>query len=350
VPDLPSAPVPTVADKVAFLSGGAAYTGQPGAVTRRETHMSWVFFADDTVYKLKKPVRLPYLDFSTLARREAACRAEVALNQRLAPGVYLGVAPLTQGATGLALGGAGEVVDWLVRMRRLDEARTLEAQLPAGCVDDHDLDRLANVLVRFYRRAPPVHRAPPEHLAAWRASLAENRAVLLDPRLGLPPGVVRQVLAAQHRFLRTRAATLARRCAQRRIVDAHGDLRPEHVWLGPPVKVIDRLEFSAALRAVDWVDELASLEVEMARLGGAAAGRRLRRRVLAALNEAPPPELYLFYRTYRAMLRARFAIAHLLEPRPRTPEKWPAQARAYLAIAARDAGRLQTLLRRPAGR
>jgi aminoglycoside phosphotransferase family enzyme len=116
------------------------------------------------------------------------------------------------------------------------------------------------------------------------------------------------------------------------------------------VKIIDRLEFSAELRTVDWADELAALEVEMERLGAAGAGRRLGRRVLAALHDAPSPELYLFYRIYRALLRARFAIAHLLEPEPRTPEKWPSQARDYLAIAARDARQLRRRLRTPADR
>ncbi|MGZ6015908.1 MAG: hypothetical protein ACXWKM_09205 [Phenylobacterium sp.] len=350
MPDVQATAVPTLADKVSYLSGPAAYPGHAGVVTRRETHMSWVFFADDTVYKLKKPIRLSYLDFSTLARREVACRAEFALNQCLAPGVYLGVVALTRTADGLALGGSGEVVDWLVRMRRLDESRTLEALLQAGRAEDLDLSGLVSLLVRFFRRAPAVPRSPAEHRAAWRALLTENRRVLLDPRLGLPPGLIRRVLAAQARFLRVRAPTLARRCAQRRIVDGHGDLRPEHIWMGPPTKIIDRLEFSARLRAVDRLDELASLEVEMERLGGAGAGLRLRRRVLAALGERPPPELYLFYRAYRATLRARFAIAHLLDAHPRTPEKWPAQARAYLAIAARDAVRLETLLRTPGGR
>ncbi len=349
-PDACHAAAPTLAEKVTFLSTSAAYPDKPGRMTRRETHMSWVFFADDTVYKLKKPVRLSYLDFSTLSRREAACRAEVALNQRLAPGVYRDVVALTQAGADLALDGQGEVVDWLVRMQRLDEARTLEAQLRAGGAADLDVGSLADLLARFYGHAPAVRRSPAAHLVKWQALLGETRRVLLDPRLGLPSGLVRYVLAVQDRFLRTRAKMLARRCGDGRIVEAHGDLRPEHVWMGPPVKIIDRLEFSVELRTVDWADELASLEVEMERLGAAPAGLRLRRHVLATLDDRPPPELYLFYRSYRALLRARFAIAHLLEPQPRTPEKWPRQARDYLAIAARDARQLQRRLRRPRDR
>ena len=111
---------PTLDAKVSFLSGPDAYPS-PGGVIRRETHMSWVFLVGDQVYKLKKPVRFPYLDFSTLDRREAACRAELLLNRALAPDVYLDVVPLVDTGAGLAIGGAGKPVDWLVVMRRLDD-------------------------------------------------------------------------------------------------------------------------------------------------------------------------------------------------------------------------------------
>lgn len=341
----PAAP-PTLQEKVAFLGDPAAYGPSAGPVARRETHMSWLFFVGETVLKLKKPVRLPYLDFSTLAQREAACRAEYALNQALAPGVYDGVVPLVLRDGRLALGGEGEVTDWLVRMRRLDQSRTLEARLPAGDLSRRELDDLAGVLTRFYRRARRVHAPPVRRLADWRAAVTYNGRILLDPRLGLPAGRVRAVLAAQRRFLRVRAELLG--AAERwRVIDAHGDLRPEHIWMGPPIRLIDRLEFNPRLRAVDPLDELAFLDLETDRFGAPEVGAHVRRRVTAALGRRDPPELHLFYRSYRAMLRARLAIAHLLEPDPRTPEKWPRQARAYLAIAVADARVLTVRLNRP---
>lgn len=341
---------PGLAEKVDFLSRPAVYAEGPAQVSRRETHMSWVFFLDGTVYKLKKPVRFPYLDFSTLARREAACRAEVALNQRLAPGIYRGVVPLVLRDGRLALGGEGPVVDWLVRMDRFDQARTLEARLLADGIADGEADALADALARFYRTTRRIPTQPAAYLKRIGDALAYHRRVLLEPRLGLPAGQVRHVLAVQHRFLRVRDGLLAARAGRGRILDAHGDLRPEHIWLGPPIKIIDRLEFSAELRAVDPLDELAFLDLEMERLGAAAAGARVRRRAVARLGERAAPELHLFYRCHRATLRARLAIAHLLEPNPRTPEKWPRQARAYLALAARDARQLERRLRTPSGR
>ncbi|MGH7490544.1 MAG: hypothetical protein ACREMY_33775, partial [bacterium] len=147
---------PTLEQKIEFLVRRDAYAHQVPEVSRRETHMSWVFMAGDRVYKLKKPVRFPYLDFSTLERREAACRAELRLNWRLAADVYLAVVPLTAAKGGLAIDGGGTVVDWLVVMRRLDENQTLERALLAGRTETWQIDRLAAALIQFYRHASPV--------------------------------------------------------------------------------------------------------------------------------------------------------------------------------------------------
>jgi aminoglycoside phosphotransferase family enzyme len=143
----------TLAAKVEFLSRPSAYPEPIGEVSRRETHMSWVFLAGDKVFKLKKPVRFAYLDFSTLARREAMCRAELRLNRRLAPDVYLDVVPLVLSAQGLSIGGPGEVVDWLVVMRRLEEHWALDRAIEEGRVKSSQLDRLVTTLGKFYRHA-----------------------------------------------------------------------------------------------------------------------------------------------------------------------------------------------------
>jgi aminoglycoside phosphotransferase family enzyme len=344
------AAAPALGDKVAFLGRPQSYPFAVDAVTARETHMSWVFLAGDRVLKLKKPVRFSYLDFSTLARREAACRAELRLNRRLAPDVYLGVVPLTMSSGGLAIGGAGEVVDWLVVMRRLPDDGTLERAILSGRATRDDANRIAATLVAFYRRARRVAVAPQPHRIAWERSAAENRRVLLDPRLGLPAGPVHAVDRIERRFLAEHGAMLAGRARARRIVDAHGDLRPEHIWLEDPIVIIDCLEFNPQLRALDILDELAFLDLECERLGGGWVGERIRRRVAVALRDPAPEPLLLFYRCHRAMLRARLAIAHLLEPNPRTPEKWPRLARLYLALAAADAARLERALRRRGGR
>ncbi len=173
--------------------------------------MSWVFMAGDRVYKLKKPVRFAYLDFSTLDRREAACRAEDLLNRRLAPDVYLGVVPLTLSTSGLAISGDGPVVDWLVVMRRLEENETLEAALRGGWLKSSQVDRVAATLGAFYAHAPRVQLAPECYLVAWRKAINDNCRVLFDARFGLPQGEVERIAQVQRRFAHEMRCPAARK-------------------------------------------------------------------------------------------------------------------------------------------
>jgi len=339
-----SATSPTLAEKVRFLGSPGAYELAVRDVTCRETHMSWVFIAGERVYKLKKPVRFSYLDFSSLERRETMCRAELTLNHRLAPDVYLGLTPLTYADGKLSMDGHGAVVDWLVVMHRLDESRTLEHMLLGHEIRPWHLDRLAATLIAFYRRTDRPFLSPATHLSDWQASLSYNSRILLDARLGMPAGLVRKIDSVQRAFLERKRQLLDQRVLGRHIVDGHGDLRPEHIFLDEEVRIIDCLEFNARLRMVDPLDEIAFLSLECERLGDARAGDYIRRHVARGLHQGALEELFLFYRCHRATLRARLAIAHLLEPKPRTPEKWPRMARDYLRFAAADAVRLERLL------
>jgi aminoglycoside phosphotransferase family enzyme len=340
---------PALAAKVAWLRRGRAYGLPNDEVDVRETHMSWVFLAGERAYKLKKPVSFSYLDFSTLERREIFCRAELLLNRRLARDVYLDVVPLTQEGGALRIGGAGAAVDWLIVMRRLDERATLERAILSRHVDVRQLDRLVDVLSAFYRHAKRVFSSDAAELCELRKDLALDGRILLEPRLGLPTNVIRRVMRVQRLFLENCADLLRTRIRARHIVDGHGDLRPEHIWLDDQVRIIDCLEFNPRLRYVDPVDELAYLTLECERLGAAWVGRYVYARVMRNLRQDAPPELFYFYRCRRALLRARLSIAHLLEPNPRTPEKWPRTTRAYLRIAAKDATLLERLLKRRQG-
>jgi uncharacterized protein len=336
---------PTLEEKVRFLLRPDSYPAPVANVTAQETHMSWVFMAGNRVYKLKKPVRFPYLDFSTLSRREAACRSEFLLNRRLARDVYLEVAPLTMGAPGLAIGGEGVVVDWLVVMRRLEEGGTLEDAVIGGRLEPAQVDEIAATLSLFYARAPRLHIHPESLLVAWRQALLDDDRILLNPRFDLPHGCLKRIAKAQRRFLADRADLLRERLCMRYYVEAHGDLRPEHIWMRDPVTIIDCLEFDARLRALDPLEEIAYLHLECERLGARWAGQRIRARLARTLRETQNG-LFEFYRSHRAMLRARLSIAHLLDPRPRAPEKWPRLARAYLKLATADCLRLERLKRR----
>jgi len=333
-----------LARKVAFLSRPDSYAPAPDVVTTRETHMSWVFMVGERVYKLKKPVRFPYLDFSDLERRAAACSAEVSLNRRLAPDVYLGVAPLTAAPSGYAIGGGGRIIDWLVVMRRLDESQTLEVALRDRKISQAQIDGLASLLGLFYSHARRILINPERYMVTLQTAVLADRRGLLEPAFDLPRGTIERIVNVQCRFLRQRTTVFAERVHGRFVLDGHGDLRPEHIWLGPPFPIIDCLEFNAHLRESDALDEIAFLHLECARLGRPWVGERLRRHLAVQLDDDPASGLFLFYRIGRAMLRARLSIAHLAEAHQRSPEKWPRLARTYLALARADAAQLERQL------
>jgi len=310
-----------LASKVDFLSRPDSYIPAPTTVTARETHMSWVFMAGDRVYKLKKPVRFPYLDFSTLERRADACRAEMSLNRRLAPDVYLGVAPLTMTPAGYAIGGGGRIADWLVVMRRLDETQTLEARLKTCTVSRVDVERLASNLHQFYTHAPRVVVNPANYQVSLQKAALVDRQVLLNPAFELNRGTIEHIFNVQRRFVQQNRKILAARIHRRFILDSHGDLRPEHIWLSAPFPIIDCLEFNSRLRTLDALDEVAFLHLECERLGGRWVGKALRRRLAVFLGDEPASGLFLFYRVNRALLRTRLSIAHLIDLHPRTPAR-----------------------------
>lgn len=335
--------VPSIAERLQFLAAPATYRAtdaEASSVEIVETHMAWVFLAGERVWKLKKPVRAPYLDYSTLAAREHACREELRLNARLAPGVYLGLDALCWDGRSLSLAPeaardrGGRTLDWLVRMRRLPHARMLDTLLALGSATEDDIDALGDTLVAFYRRARPLPPDPDACVARFGREHATNAAMLSDPRFAL-----RDARDALDRFglaLARAEGLLRARCLQGRWVDGHGDLRPEHVCLVRPPAIIDALEFDAALRRLDPFEEIALLGVECELAGAPWVGPRLARTLAGALDDAGGTALLPLYRAYRALLRARLAVAHLLEPQPRRPEHWIPQAQRFVDLARRE--------------
>jgi aminoglycoside phosphotransferase family enzyme len=301
-----------------------------------ETHMSWVFLTDRHVYKLKKPVRYDYLDFSTLAARHRNCMEEVRLNRRFATNVYEGVVPLTVDAQGaLQIAGSGAIIDWLVQMRRLPAERMLDYAMAHGTVVETAVHQVGTLLTRAYLQMPPVAIAP----AAYRQWLARevqaNWRELAMPHYHLPLALVESVLTAQMAFLEQEFGLLDSRVHAGRIIEAHGDLRPEHICLEDEPVIIDCLEFNQALRILDTVSELAFLALECERLGAPEVGAGILETYSSAAGDRPPRRLLAFYKSYHAGMRAKIAVWHLKEPAVHDAAQWTQKAQHYLRLASR---------------
>lgn len=303
-----------------------------------ETHFAWVFLGGSRAFKLKKPVRQASMDYRTLARRESACRAELRLNRRLAPDVYLRVVPLRCGPDGtLSRRGGTRVIDWLVEMRRLPERRRLDRLLAEGTLRASDFEELLVRLASFFRCAESRPMTDRGYLARLRGQILDNARELDAPDLALRHRQVAALARAQLDFLARNARLFRGRGA--RLIEGHGDLRPEHVFLGSrssAVCVIDCLEFDPDLRRLDPAEEIAFLALECARLAGARTAAELIARYRRVTADPPAPALMEFYMSRRAAVRAQISAWHLRDKAFAAQRSlWRTRAYSYLADARR---------------
>lgn len=345
-PELPApcapADEPSLAAKVEALRTPACYPAPPGPITPVETHMSWVFLTAQHAWKLKKPVRYDHQDFRTPAGRRFYCLEELRVNRRLAPWVYLDVLPLTlEPAGSLRIGGAGCAVDWLVQMRRLAAEDMLDARIARGAATPAHMQAVAQRLAPFYRGQPPAPLSTRAYRALLLRHVEEAERELCDSAWELPAARVRALCDRQRAIVRTHAAVFDARVAAGRVVEGHGDLRPEHVWLGEPLAIIDSLEFSSELRLQDAADEVGFLALECERMHARALGEALLAAYRAASGDDAPAALVHFYQSCKAGIRARLAIAHLREPHYRGSPKWRRRTLRYLALAERHLAQAQ---------
>jgi aminoglycoside phosphotransferase family enzyme len=324
--------------KLKFLQSPQAYAERPRHVEVIETHMSWVFLTDSFAYKLKKPVRYDFLDFSTLEARREDCAREVRLNRRLANGVYLGIVTLKmQDKEQLALDGPGQAVDYLVHMRRLPAERMLDQAIADENVDIDKVFQVARRLAAFYKNTSVVPMRETEYCARFAADIQANQDELSKPEFQLPKELVDAVSYAQNQFVHNHARLLKERAAAGKIVDAHGDLRPQHICLVDEPVIIDCLEFNREFRLLDPVDELAYLTMECERLEAAGIGDYILKEYCTASKDNPPLELVDFYKTFRACLRAKIAVWHTADHEVRNHNHWLERAGVYLELAQKYA-------------
>lgn len=329
----------TLADKVECLSDPAVYPDHPAEVDVIETHFAFVFLSRTLVYKLKKPVEVEQADFTTLAARRTNCHTEVELNRRLAADVYIDAVPLTVDDGNLALEGSGPVADWLVKMRRLPAERMLDNAADDGTVTLADVDTVMRKLSLFYRDAAVPGWAPDEYLDRLHGRRRYYRDRLLGTATAGGP-VDRQLVAAvtdlQKEALILDAASFGRRAAEHRIVDAHGDLKPEHVCLLADPQIIDCLEISEELRLLDTAEEIAFLNLECIRIGHPALAETIRKRYRAIHDDEVPPAVWVFGRSMRALIRAFLSAERLAEDGAENGERYAVRATWYLEQALSD--------------
>jgi aminoglycoside phosphotransferase family enzyme/predicted kinase len=326
---------------ISLLSLPSSYAEQADDLHVIHTHISVVFLTNKHAYKIKKPVSLAFVDFSTLARRRHYCEEEVRLNRRLAPDVYLGVVPVT--AAGME--GTGEPLEWAVKMRRLPDDATLQKQLQQGCLDRPVFHRLAQRLAQFHLQAA---RGP--HIARFGtfevvAGNARDNFVQSQYAVGsaVSASVFERLRQRTDEVLDSLKSTIGDRAARGVPCDTHGDLHLDHIYCfpdSPPpgdLVIVDCIEFNEQFRYADPIADAAFVEMDLKYHGRWDLARFFRLAYLQATGESEgeTQRLLPFYRAYRAIIRAKVESMKAAEPEVPADERKRALAgaRAHWLLA-----------------
>ncbi len=311
----------------------------PGHVELRETHVSLVFLTEAEVFKVKKTVSLPFLDFSTLEARRRACEAELVLNARLAAGTYLGLVPVRRDAEGHHhFGPQGEVVDWAVHMLRLPDELRADQRLAAGTLTVAHIDAAAAHLADFHARAGCGSHAGARwgSVQAIARNVRDNFAAMSAAEAGLLSAAeAREIERGQLEFLRDRARIFERRVADGRVRDGHGDLRLEHLYFGDDgeLTILDCIEFDERYRYADVCADIAFLSMDLAAHGRVDLAERFVARYARAADDYDLYAVVDFYEGYRAYVRAKVSMITAREAPGAMREQATADARRHLALA-----------------
>jgi aminoglycoside phosphotransferase family enzyme/predicted kinase len=317
------------------LSNPGAYPHAVQRVDYLETHISYVLLAGDYAYKLKKPVNLGFLDFSTLERRRTFCEEEVRLNRRLAPQIYLGVVPVTGTVEAPRIGGAGRVLEFAVKMRRFEQA----ALLTRRQLTPELADRLAERVAGFHQQIPTAalespYGTPEAVLGPMIENFVQIRRHVSTPEDLAPLDALETWTRNRHTGLRH---VIEARKRDGQVRECHGDMHRGNIALVDDELIIfDGIEFNPGLRWIDTMSEVAFLVMDLEEAGEAVAARRFLNRYLERLGDYPGLLLLDFYKVYRAMVRAKVTAIRLgqSDVAPDEAARDQADYERYVALAA----------------
>jgi uncharacterized protein len=318
------------------------YPHHPHSVELRQTHISYVFLAGDYVYKVKKPVRFIFLDYSTLEKRRHFCHEEIRLNRRLAPSVYLDVVAIVQNDARFALSERpGEpVFEYAVKMRRLPEDHFLDRRIQEGKAQKEDFNRIATKLADFYATSAADQASLYGSPEAISRKLEEN-VKEAEPLIGetLTLEEFRRIQDYNDNFFAQHGDLLGTRVRDGRVREGHGDLRAEHICLEDDPVIFDCIEFSEEFRYCDAASEIAFLSMDLDYLGSPLLSEYFAASFQKLIQDPDLSRLLPLYKGYRACVRGKVESlkSHESEVPEAEREEAKGRARRYFHLASRYA-------------
>ena len=300
------------------LRHGDAYPHATGKIEVVETHISWIFLTESFAYKVKKPLDLGFLDFSTLEKRRHFCKEELRLNRRLCPELYLSVVAVTQSGESFFIDGEGEIVDYAVKMVRFDRTMELDRMLGAGMLNAKHVDILSSLIAGFHQGIPGVKAETgfghPDNLIKPMLANFTHTEPTASSRVEASrlESVKRWTLEEHKRlnplFLERQRGGFIRQC--------HGDMHTGNmVWWKNRIFIFDCIEFNDNLSIIDVISDLAFLFMDLEHAGYPAFAWRLLNSYLVETGDYGALPLLRFYAVYRAMVRAKVTAIRYTQTR-----------------------------------
>ena len=293
-----------------------AYPHNPRKIELVQTQMSFVFLTGDYVYKVKKPVDLGYLDYTTLEQRHFFCHQELELNRRLCPDAYLAVVPIVEEKGRLRIEGQGKAIEYAVKMKQLPHNRMMDVLLPQGQVTQEMVARVAERLVSFHQKTETNQKiAAFGKLDVIRQNTDENFAQT-EKYIGISiaPAEYSRIKNYTDDFIQSNASLLDKRIREGRVRDCHGDLHAAHICFIDGICIYDCIEFNERFRYSDVASEIAFLAMDLDRYQWPDLSKHLVNTYVELSHDEELVKLLNFYKCYRAYVRGKVESFELDDP------------------------------------
>jgi len=314
-----------------------AYPEAPQRIELVQTQMSFVFLTDEYTYKVKKPVNLGFLDYTTLEKRCFYCQKEVELNRRLCPEAYLGVVPITRDRNNIFVEGRGEIIEYAVKMRRLPQEAMMDVLLVKNQVSPEMLTAVAQKLAEFHQRAETNANISAFGNIKVITKNTEENFSQTEKYIGktISPDMCQHIKTYNEGFIKTNTSLFNKRVADGRIRDCHGDLHAAHICFASDICIYDCIEFNDRFRYCDVASEVAFLAMDLDHYGQADLSRSFVNAYIDRCQDEELRKLLNFYKCYRAYVRGKVESFKLDDPYIAPDEKRQAleMASSYFDLA-----------------
>ena len=291
-----------------LLSDGK-FPGNSGTPELIETHISWVFLCDEYAYKIKKPIHYSFLDFSAIEKRKYYCEKEIVLNRRLTDDVYLDVQTIRKRSGQFFIGGAnGEIIDYAVRMRKLDSRKQMNALLLNKKVTASDIQNLAQKIASFHKNTDIIYKKDFLDVQQKFNDLSAERDYLGKYLSANSSAIISRAIGISDRFIERNKALLAARLNAGFFRDGHGDLHSRNIFLLPAPQVFDCIEFNDDFRRIDVLNEVAFLCMDLDAFGRPDLSDlflNCYNHLFPSMTTEEDRRLFMYYKSYRSNIRAK---------------------------------------------